>query len=511
MANIYIYDITFLVLFTLGVIIFLYKRRSNLKRDGIMYLYRTKIGIKFIDYIGTKYKKTLRVISYLSVISGYLLMTGMIYFLYILLKIYLFNPKIVQQIPIFPLMPLVPYVPELFKISILPPFYFTYWIIAIAVIAICHEFAHGIIARRYDVKIKTTGFGFLGPFLAAFVEPDEAEMEKKSKFQQIAILSAGTFANVLLTIFFLIIFALFFIVAYQPAGVMVISPINPNVVVGSITLMGGINMSNATGQEILDLINQNKIKEDLTINCGENSSFNLVKITADNRGYIVPLKNLKTQLQDNKEEIELIYDLPAISQCLTKIAGNDSEVKIKGVIIHEVDGGKIKNKEDIGIILQKHKIGDTIKITYTNDNGTFNKDLILGKSLLDGKKAAIGVAYPQLPRPRSFLSFIFNIVNYLKDPVMVYEPKWNYDFTLFIYNLLWWLVLINFSVALINMWPVAIFDGGKAFMLTVWAITKSERFAKAAFKVVTYLILASIVLVVFGYFNAIYNLGLINF
>ncbi len=477
-----------------------------------MYLYRTKIGIKFIDYVGTKYKKTLTVLSYLSVISGYLLMTGMIYFLYILLKIYLFNPKIVQQIPIFPLMPLVPYVPEIFKISFLPPFYFTYWIIAIAVIAICHEFAHGIIAKRYGVPIKTTGFGFLGPFLAAFVEPDEAEMEKKPKFEQIAILSAGTFANVLLTLFFLILFALFFFVAYQPVGVMVISPINPNVAVGSITMAGGINMSNATGQGILDLINQNKIKEDVTINCGENNTSSLVKITADNRDYIVPLKNLKNQLQNNPEILALIYSLPAVDQCLTRIAGNDTEIRVPGVIIQEIDGRKIKNKEDLGIILQEYKPKDKIKITYTNEEGTLTKELVLGNNLLDDKKAAIGVAYPQVTsKSKSILSIIFNIVNYLKDPIMVYKPKWNYDFTIFIFNLLWWLVLINFSVALINMWPVAIFDGGRAFMLTVWAITKSERFAKAAFKIVTYIILASIVLVVFGYFNAIYNLGLINF
>ena len=30
------------------------------------------------------------------------------------------------------------------------------------------------------VEIKTTGFGFLGPFLAAFVEPDEKQMQKKT-------------------------------------------------------------------------------------------------------------------------------------------------------------------------------------------------------------------------------------------------------------------------------------------------------------------------------------------
>ena len=70
----YIYDVAFLILFTLFVVIFLYQRRKNLKREGIMYLYKTKVGIKFINYVGGKYKRTLRFFSFVAVISGYILM-----------------------------------------------------------------------------------------------------------------------------------------------------------------------------------------------------------------------------------------------------------------------------------------------------------------------------------------------------------------------------------------------------------------------------------------------------
>ena len=37
--------------------------------------------------------------------------------------------------------------------------------------------------------------------------------------------------------------------------------------------------------------------------------------------------------------------------------------------------------------------------------------------------------------------------------------------------------MICFSVALINMLPIGIFDGGKFFFLTVAAITKNEKFS----------------------------------
>jgi len=68
------YDITFLVIFTLFVVIFLYKRRHNLKREGLLYLYRTKLGIQFIDWTNKKYGKILEKLQYIVVACGYFLM-----------------------------------------------------------------------------------------------------------------------------------------------------------------------------------------------------------------------------------------------------------------------------------------------------------------------------------------------------------------------------------------------------------------------------------------------------
>jgi hypothetical protein len=41
-------------------------------------------------------------------------------------------------------------------------------------------------------------------------------------------------------------------------------------------------------------------------------------------------------------------------------------------------------------------------------------------------------------------------------------------------------------------------------MLTVWAVTGSEKFAMLAFKAMTYLILGSLLLLMVGYFSAIF-------
>jgi membrane-associated protease RseP (regulator of RpoE activity) len=481
----YIYDIAFLILFTLAVVIFLYKRRKNLKREGVMYLYRTKIGIKFINYVGTKYKKTLTVFSYLAIISGYILMAGIIYFMYKLVYIYIFSPEVVRTIKVPPIMPLIPYIDKVVSTNFLPPFYFTYWIIAIAVIAIFHEFAHGIIARRYNIKIKTTGFGFLGPFLAAFVEPDEKQMLKKSKFQQIAVLSAGTFTNLILAILFFLILSGFFILTYAPAGAIfnsyALGPVN----VSSINNLGNYNIYNPVNKVVLDLINKNKISDNLVL-----GNINYTKIIADNKTYFMNIDILKSQLNQNQSIVILYYDLPAI------------ETGLSGTII-KVDDKKISDQNDLATEMGKHIPGDIIKITTRNNNEIKEQTIKLGADYNNKSRAVIGIVYIG-PQSTSILGKVYSFFNFSKKPATDYAPRFSTDFIVFIYNLIWWLALINLSVALMNMLPFAIFDGGRFFMLTIWGVTKSQRFAEWAFRIANWIFIGIIVILMVGWAFAVF-------
>jgi len=493
----YIYDLTFLVLFSLGVGIFLWKKRKNLQREGIMYLYRTKVGVKFIDYVGNKYKKTIKIFGFLGIICGYFLMASMIYFLYYLLKIYLFSPEIVRAIKIPPLMPLIPYLPSIFKVNFLPPFYFTYWILAIAIIAIFHEFSHGIVAKRYGVKIKTTGFGFLGPFLAAFVEPDERQMQKKPKFQQLSILSAGVFANVILAVLFFLLLAVFFSLTYQPAGAVFNAYAAGAVNIGAITAIDGVNITNASNEALLNIINKNNLTDDLTLGINENS-INLTRIYAGNKTYFMDINSLKYQLEQNQNFVVLYENLPAIKNGLGKIRDN----QLIGVIV-EINGNKIKNHKDVSGILNNSKPGDAIDLTVKYDEGYSEYEFELGEDPSEPGKAMIGLGYAG-PQKQSIIGRIFNFFNFFREPSVYYEPKFNSDFVLFVYNLIWWIALINLSVAMVNMWPVAIFDGGRFFMLTIWGITRSERFGQTAFKIITYIILGALFVLMLGWFLAVF-------
>jgi len=90
---------------------------------------------------------------------------------------------------------------------------FVYWILSIFIIAVVHEFCHGIAARVHKMPVKSAGVAFLGVVVpvvpAAFVEPDEQYLQKQSRFKQLSVFAAGPFANLVMAglILLLVIFA----------------------------------------------------------------------------------------------------------------------------------------------------------------------------------------------------------------------------------------------------------------------------------------------------------------
>jgi membrane-associated protease RseP (regulator of RpoE activity) len=455
-----IYDITLLVLFLIFISVFLYKRKNNLKKEGLLFLYKTSVGIKIINRIGKKYEKLLNFLSYVSIGLGFLLMGTMIYLFGRLIWIYIFQSEIVKMVKIPPIMPLLPYLPQVFKLNFLPPFYFTYWIFIIAVVAITHEFSHGIFAVNKKVKIKSTGFGFfpffLPIFLAAFVELDEKKMEKKKISHQMAILSAGTFANVLTAIISLGILILFFYLSFSPAGVIFDTYTYSAVGISAITSVNNLGVSNLSYNKLTELSNAEGLNE--------------IKVGEVN--YLATSKVLKEQ-ENNSGYLFLYDDAPAIRTNLT-----DTIKKINGVTI--------SSKEKLEEELHKYSSGEKIIVTVLEDDADVDYEVTLGKHPENNNLPYLGIGFLDRESSGVFNKIISGISNF-RNPGIYYIP--NFAFAEFIYDLLWWLVMISSSVALVNMLPVGIFDGGRFFYLTILAITKSEKKAKKAFSLMTYLFL----------------------
>ena len=199
------FQTTAAIVFLIILTIFVYLKRKKLDTKQVIpyflyfSMYRTKFGLKLMDFFAKKYRRIVVYIGYLGIFIGFL---GMILISYGLINnIYVLFTK-PEAIPGVGLV-----LPFKAKGIFYVPFF--YWIISIFVIAVVHEFSHGLIARANNLKVKSSGFAFLGlivPIIpAAFVEPDEKELRKRPHKEQLSVFAAGPFANIAIAFLFVAI------------------------------------------------------------------------------------------------------------------------------------------------------------------------------------------------------------------------------------------------------------------------------------------------------------------
>jgi len=455
--NFVIIDLSLLALFALFATFFLYTRRKNLKKEGALLLYKTQWGVKLIDYIGTKYKGTLKFLSYVSITLGYFLMAGILFLIGQSVYLYL-TTNIASVIKAPPIAPLIPYFPKLFGLqSFFPNFYFAYFIIAIVIVATVHEISHGIFAKRYGIRIKSTGFAFLKyfpAFFGAFVEQDDNQMEKSKKFEQMSVLSAGVFANVLIAILFYFILFGFFSVTFIPMGVQFNDYAYSAVEVDKILSVNGVAVSSY--EDILNLANETELS----------------RIMVGEKGYIGTEKMISSQ-KGNEGIIFLYENAPAINAQI-------------GNVINEIGGVKIKEIGDLQNELMSYSLGDTVEIRTIEEGKFVDYEIVLKENPEEKNSPWLGIGFYGSSQSK-ISQIVSSVFPQYKKPSVYYQPR--NDLSIFVKDLLWWVFIINLLVALFNMLPLGILDGGRFFEITVLSLTGSKKFAKRFFNGISILIL----------------------
>jgi membrane-associated protease RseP (regulator of RpoE activity) len=192
--------IAFLVINIIFIFLKIFKK-ENTDYKFIYGMFRTKKLMEIMKKISnTKFSKFL---SISSLILGPILIILAVFFLFF---------GILTRTPTYaPALPGISYGPITLPI--------TQTIIAIFIAAFIHEFAHGILVYKNKLDLKSWGFFYLGPLIGAFVEPDEKEIEKLNKKEQIKIYSAGAAINIIagLISLFLLLFSLYIISIFNLA------------------------------------------------------------------------------------------------------------------------------------------------------------------------------------------------------------------------------------------------------------------------------------------------------
>ena len=199
------------VCFVFFMTLFLIIKRKNIVLQKILHpflyiiMYKSSFGIRFINKFSEKFRELIKFFGYCCIGLGFVGMVyvtiSIFYFLYILIISPVTVPGVSLVLPFT-------HVPGIGYLS------FLHWIAAIFVLALVHEFSHGIVARAHGLSIESSGFAFLAVFVpiipAAFVEPDEKKMSKQPDVIQYSIFAAGPMANIVLAV--LILFAMPYVI-----------------------------------------------------------------------------------------------------------------------------------------------------------------------------------------------------------------------------------------------------------------------------------------------------------
>jgi membrane-associated protease RseP (regulator of RpoE activity) len=246
------YDLLFALIFYALILAFFIIKRDKFKIQGkIVLLYPTKIGLNLMDRAAKIKPELLKVIGYAGVIIG---LIGMAFIFYTLVQ-GAYQTFFVPKAPptVAPVLPGI-------KIPGVPTLTFWHWIVAIMITAVVHEFSHGVFARLFHIKIKSSGFALFGPILAAFVEEDEGMKHIKPK-KQLAILAAGPFANIITGAIFLIVLILITgplqMGIAEPQGV-IVNEIKTGYPAEEAGMKAPITLYEINGQETLDPLNFTK-------------------------------------------------------------------------------------------------------------------------------------------------------------------------------------------------------------------------------------------------------------
>ncbi|MBU1202157.1 MAG: site-2 protease family protein [Nanoarchaeota archaeon] len=254
----------FVIMFYLAIILLIYFNRKKFEVQAkIIYLYKTKFGLKFMDsFANPRSEKTdgfgrflFGISAGLTIISGLVMLTNKMYdlfvksnllsegamlvffmifsasFIFLLISIIFFKQlKSAGTVGIYVgflgmilisvfvlkgfvdlflkpdappvLSPIIPGV-SIPGSPIMVPFW--YGIIALFVVVLIHEFSHGILCRVHKIKVKSSGVGMMAILPLAFVEPDEESLKKSSFKAKNSMFAAGPFSNILTGILVILI------------------------------------------------------------------------------------------------------------------------------------------------------------------------------------------------------------------------------------------------------------------------------------------------------------------
>ena len=307
---------TLLFLVVLFGLIYLFDRKNFTKEAPLMYIRKIRKGISFLNNFGLKHKKFFKIFGDMGIIFTFGI-TGLwyvfaekkykrwsdLFLVFAALLSFVFLTGVFESPVAAIILTLlgasgatftlllesaraivmkeltVPAVQLALPVEIsgAPIFYIPleYFLSAIFVIVVIHEFSHAFVSVAHNIKVKSVGYGFLAFLPLGFAEPDEAKLKKADSIVKSRVYSAGSFSNIVCTVIVLMLTSFL----YAPSGFDYNGLVSdmPSVVLpekGTITKMNNVTISG-------DYSFYNTI-----LNCSPNQT---IDVTVNNKEYMLML------------------------------------------------------------------------------------------------------------------------------------------------------------------------------------------------------------------------------
>ena len=173
------------------VIVFAIAKVSRLDKHGFeikpySLTYKNQNVQLILTRILNKTQSATRLFSNTSVVLGFIMMGVGFWYLASNLSNFFVKPESFSEMTV-----LIP------GVTIQSSSNIAYFLLAVPIVLVIHEGAHGIVATLEKIKIKTGGFAVFIALFAGFVEPDEEEFAKAKKISRLRVIGAGATSNVL--------------------------------------------------------------------------------------------------------------------------------------------------------------------------------------------------------------------------------------------------------------------------------------------------------------------------
>jgi len=176
--------IAWFIVFAIAKVSKLDKRGFEVKPYSITYK-NQNVQLLLTRLLGRTERAT-RIFSNASVVLGFIMMGAGFWYLISNLSNFFVKPEAFAEMTV-----LIP------GVTIQSSSNIAYFLLAVPIVLVMHEGAHGIVATLEKIKIKTGGFAVFIALFAGFVEPDEEEFAKAKKISRLRVIGAGATSNII--------------------------------------------------------------------------------------------------------------------------------------------------------------------------------------------------------------------------------------------------------------------------------------------------------------------------